>query len=162
MTGHAIDGWRRIQTWFRGYKSRREESEEKVREVMAEKRRTLERIARARDEDRKDRRAKPSTPAAAAAETASPERPVWPEDAPAPASASPIGGGFKSFVRDVAARVIQRRVREFIVARRTQKTPVRAAEPAATPVSGPRVGAVPAPFRRAVVGTAPSFSTASR
>lgn len=147
------DAARRIQTWFRGYKSRREESEEKVREVMAEKRRTLERIARARDEDR---RAKPSTPAAAAAaETASPERPVWPEDAPAPASASPIGGGFKSFVRDVAARVIQRRVREFIAARRTQKTPVRAAEPAATPVSGPRVGAVPAPFRRAVVGERP-------
>ena len=52
---------------------------------MAEKRRTLERIARARDEDRRAKKstAKPSTPAAAAAETALPERPVWPEDAPA-------------------------------------------------------------------------------
>ena len=151
------DAARRIQTWFRGYKSRREESEEKVREMMAEKRRTLERIARARDEDRRAKKstAKPSTPAAAAAETALPERPVWPEDAPAPASASPIGGGFKSFVRDVAARVIQRRVREFIAARPTQKTPVRTAEPAATPVSGPRVGAVPAPFRRAIVEERP-------
>jgi len=150
------DAARRIQTWFRGYKSRREESETKVREMMAEKRRTLERIARARDEDRRAKRsaAKPSTPADAA-DAATPERPVWPEDAPAPASASPIGGGFKSFVRDVAARVIQRGVRGFIAARRTQKTPVRAAEPAATPVSGPRVGAVPAPFRRAVVEERP-------
>jgi hypothetical protein len=47
------DAARRIQTWFRGYKSNRESSETKVREMMAEKRRTLERIARARAADQK-------------------------------------------------------------------------------------------------------------
>ena len=151
------DAARRIQTWFRGYKSRREESETKVREMMAEKRRTLERIARARDEDRRAKRsaAKPSTPADAA-DAATPERPVWPEDAPAPASASPIGGGFKSFVRDVAARVIQRGVR---VIHRREANPKNArssrragGDAGERPARGRRSRAVPPRGRRGTSG----------
>ena len=149
------DAARRIQTWFRGYKSNRETSETKVREMMAEKRRTLERIARARAADQKSKpKSKPATPPRAQS--------VWPEDAPAPdggASPNMTPGGFKSFVRDVAARVIQRYVREFIAAKkssptRSSKTPIRSGaipEVVVTPVSGPRgSGAIPAPFRRAV------------
>ena len=148
------DAARRIQTWFRGYKSNRETSETKVREMMAEKRRTLERIARARAADQKSKpKSKPATPPRAQS--------VWPEDAPAPdggASPNMTPGGFKSFVRDVAARVIQRYVREFIAAKkssptRSSKTPIRSGaipEVVVTPVSGPRgSGAIPAPFRRA-------------
>ena len=144
------DAARRIQTWFRGYKSNRETSETKVREMMAEKRRTLERIARARAADQKSKpKSKPATPPRAQS--------VWPEDAPAPdggASPNMTPGGFKSFVRDVAARVIQRYVREFIAAKKTSptrssKTPIRSlkeeAEVVVTPVSGPRRSAASSP-----------------